>query len=238
MDNNLDCCIVIPVYRQLTVYEYLSFQRLVHIFGKSEYQNNIYIVTHQGISTHEFRNIYNKIQVIYIDEQYFKNGIVGYNKLIGSSSFYNIFINYKYILIHQLDCFVFYNNLKYFIDLDYDYYGAPIFNVVEKDKQGNIKFKFPKVMVGNGGFSLRKVKTFYDFCKQNGDQIDHNEDVFFCYFHKEHFNICPINIAKEFAFDCFPNKVFEEVKKLPMASHGYQKMGIQWLDKIMNTNWI
>jgi len=237
MGKNLDCCIVVPVYQQMMVHEYLSFQRLIQVFGKSEYQNHIYILTHQGISANEFCAIYDKVNVIYIDEKYFKNGITGYNLLMGSSNFYNIFINYKYMLIHQLDCFMFNNNLKHFIDLGYDYYGAPMMNVIEYNKKNEIICKFPEVMVGNGGLSLRKVQTFYDFCKKNNDKIDHNEDVFFCYYHKDEFNICPIEVAKEFSFDTSPNELFTETKKLPMGCHGYYKWGIDWITKIMEMHW-
>src|SRR3546814_12069713 len=58
------------------------------------------------------------------DDGYFKD-ISSYNSLMMSSAFYQSFLEYKYILIHQTDAFVFNNELKEWCEKDFDYIGDP-----------------------------------------------------------------------------------------------------------------
>jgi hypothetical protein len=71
-----------------------------------------------------------------------------YNALLLARSFYERFASYDYILVHQLDAFVFSDELDRFCALGYDYVGAPWSH---DESRGRI--------VGNGGFSLRKVSA-------------------------------------------------------------------------------
>jgi len=84
--------------------------------------------------------------------QYF-DSIDGYNNLLKSSKFYFSFIKYKYILIYQLDAFVFKNDLSTWLSKGYDFVGAPWFNGFNKITTDKII-----IGVGNGGFSLRNTK--------------------------------------------------------------------------------
>lgn len=120
--------------------------------------------------------------IISFDDQYF-DGITGYNHLILSTKFYQTFLNYEYLLIHQLDAFVFKDELSYWCNQDLDYIGAPwirkkndetLFKKIQLNIQSalytylNINKKgvpSPKQFinkVGNGGLSLRRVKKFYE----------------------------------------------------------------------------
>jgi len=82
-------------------------------------------------------------------------GSVGaYSQLLLSSLFYETFSAFDYILIYQLDCLVFSNNLDKWCALGYDYLGSPLFQK---------KNALPKLSrVGNGGLSLRRVQSFLD----------------------------------------------------------------------------
>jgi hypothetical protein len=71
-----------------------------------------------------------------------------YNVLLLTKEFYQRFAGYRYILVHQLDAFVFSDELEKFCDLEFDYIGAPW--VHDPERPGN---------VGNGGFSLRKISA-------------------------------------------------------------------------------
>ena len=86
-----------------------------------------------------------KAQFVFLENQNFES-ITSYNHLLLSVWFYELFNNYKYILIYQLDCFVFKDELTAWVNKGYSYIGAPWVN-----KQGEIEG------VGNGGFSLRNV---------------------------------------------------------------------------------
>lgn len=141
-------------------------------------------------------------------EDSFFNGIDGYNELMLSPVFYQKFLDFEFILIHQLDAFIFKDDLSKWCKKGYDYVGAPwlkrlpnrdfvkelktivitryhiFFNTCENGLPSDRQFDN---MVGNGGFSLRRVRRFYDlsikfepqileYHKRNEHQF--HEDVF------------------------------------------------------------
>ncbi|SDF20659.1 DUF5672 family protein [Desulfovibrio legallii] len=73
-----------------------------------------------------------------------------YNRLMLCSEFYRRFEAYEYILLYQLDAWVFYDALERWCAKGYSYIGAPFFN-----DRGEL---FP--FAGNGGFSLRRIPDF------------------------------------------------------------------------------
>ena len=91
-------------------------------------------------------------QFIRFDDKYFSQGLEGYNDLLLSEDFYKTFSEFKYILIYQLDAYVFRDELMEWCNEEYDYIGAPWL----EDKDGIIKLNG----VGNGGFSLRNIEKF------------------------------------------------------------------------------
>ena len=80
---------------------------------------------------------------------YFFQSPKTYNQLLLHPFFYELFLNFDYILLYQLDAFVFYDALEDFCRLGYDYIGAawPYYAWLGKKIEG----KTPRV--GNGGFS-------------------------------------------------------------------------------------
>ena len=93
-------------------------------------------------------------QVQVFKKKYFKD-IKSYSKLLLSKSFYERFLNFKYILICQTDVLILKDELKKWVNEDFDYIGAPW---ISKDINNNYSI----LGVGNGGLSLRKVQTHYD----------------------------------------------------------------------------
>ena len=67
--------------------------------------------------------------------------------------FYEMFTDYEYVLIYQLDCLVFSDQLTESCHTDLDYIGAPWFRSTTDPSKGFSR-------VGNGGLSLRKVEGF------------------------------------------------------------------------------
>jgi len=92
---------------------------------------------------------------------YFRNTKT-YNKLLLKSEFYEKFIQYKYILIYQMDALVFSNHLSDWCDSEYSYVAAPWFKSI-------IGYLSHKKGVspngGNGGFSLRNIKNSLEVLK-------------------------------------------------------------------------
>lgn len=83
--------------------------------------------------------------------KYFGN-LQAHSWLLLSPAFYDAFLDYEYILIYHLDALVFSDQLIAWCDEGYDFVGSPLLvdNNPEKGFWG----------VGNGGFSLRKVRSF------------------------------------------------------------------------------
>lgn len=78
----------------------------------------------------------------------------GYNRLLMSSRFYRSFRRFSHLLVYQLDCLVFRDELNSWCSRDFDYIGSPWL-----DAYSGLAGEEPAWRVGNGGFSLRKVST-------------------------------------------------------------------------------
>ncbi|MFC4142225.1 DUF5672 family protein [Pedobacter mendelii] len=94
------------------------------------------------------------------DDDFFVD-IMAYNRLLKFTGFYKAFLDYGFMLIHQLDAFVFKDELHYWCDKGNDTIGAPLFEGLIDAKSNS-----PIVGQGNGGFCLRNVRHCYDIVKQ------------------------------------------------------------------------
>lgn len=157
ISNLMTTAVVIPAYQEsLSFEEDISLNRTLQALG--EYP--IVIVCPKDLNPIRYHQIAEQHKVSLLierfDNVYFK-GISGYNQLLLSASFYRRFQAYDYILICQLDAFVFRDELKEWCNKGYDYIGAPIIG-----KFTDTEFS-TDMRVGNGGLSLRRVSAFLDF---------------------------------------------------------------------------
>lgn len=148
------CAIVIPIYKNsLSSFEEKSLKQCVKILSKYQF---IFVSPH-GLDMREINTIMGQKEysVELFKNEYFAS-IESYSRLMMSKDFYRRFYKkYEYILIYQLDCFVFYDQLTEWCHRGYDYVGAPWFIDCEEHKsQGDLW------ICGNGGFSLRKISYF------------------------------------------------------------------------------
>ncbi len=173
--NSTSVVIVIPIYKNtLSEGERLSLNQCMKILG------NYSIVFAQPESLDSTAiNFEGKIKVERFPDKYFKT-VLGYNELMLSEFFYQRFSDKKYMLIYQLDAYVFKDELKEWCAKEYDYIGAPwiassntllnrfvkLFHSKKKKERSKIFFK-----VGNGGFSLRKVKTHAEIAQEMSQEI-------------------------------------------------------------------
>ncbi|TDQ09361.1 DUF5672 family protein [Pedobacter metabolipauper] len=196
--------VVIPFYKDnLTYNETFSLEQCFNVL--SDYQ--IIAIKPKSLDLAFVTGLYPFFEVISFDDHYFKN-IYGYNQLMLSSLFYKAFLNFEYMLIYQLDAFVFSDQLHNWCNQNYDYIGAPWLQPSE-NKNSLDKFilhvksilyrryniskggvpnskQFVK-SVGNGGLSLRRVQRFYDLCIKfralaeeyiSQAKSEFNEDIF------------------------------------------------------------
>lgn len=146
--------IVIPVYKQSPdAIERMSLEQCCRILGNYK----ISLVSSPELNCEEYIRIFDKynidFQQVFFEDRFFKS-IESYNELLLDISFYKTFVRYEYILIYQLDAFVFRDELSYWCEKGYDYIGAPWFKQFWRFKPTK---KF--LAVGNGGFSLRKISS-------------------------------------------------------------------------------
>ncbi|MCB0395446.1 MAG: hypothetical protein KDD36_02255 [Flavobacteriales bacterium] len=142
----MSAVVVIPVYKpDMNPYEELSFRNCCEVLR----QHPIHLITFKDLSLDRYREVYDGFKVTFFDPSYFES-ISGYNRLMLSLDFYNAFRSFDFMLIHQLDAYVFRDELGFWCDQGFDYIGAPWIT-----KDGDELWR-----VGNGGFSLRNIPSF------------------------------------------------------------------------------
>lgn len=142
--------IVIPIYRSKPNSDELislrHLKKFLHRYDK-------YFVAPDNVNEKNYKQ--KGIKLIKFPKECFLSRRA-YNRLLLQEDFYKRFINYDYILIYQLDALVFSDQLLTWCKGNYDYVAAPWFSSVIgqlSHKKGN------PPSGGNGGFSLRKVKS-------------------------------------------------------------------------------
>jgi hypothetical protein len=171
--------VIIPIYKTyFGELEEKSFLQCIKVLKDYE----IVLVQPEGLDNSYITNSY-PVRVESFPEKYFQD-IHGYNELLLTAEFYKRFSDIEYILIYQLDAFVFKDELKYWCEKGYDYIGAPwiatqesfLLKLINKFLK---RFKSDKVRrrdvifykVGNGGFSLRKTASHLKIARENKDLI-------------------------------------------------------------------
>lgn len=154
----MNVAVVIPVYKNFDENEYIALKQCCMVLKRYK----IFLVCPEGYNSKKYHSLWENFGLVLNEERFdnvfFKN-IEGYNKLLLSKEFYLRFSKYDYILIYQPDAYVFEDELNEWCLKSYDYVGAPfVGDYEEKEYHSNMQ-----LCVGNGGFSLRRVKTFLDF---------------------------------------------------------------------------
>ena len=216
--NKREAAVVIPIYSdKLMQQEIIALRQAISVLKKFD------IIAVAPIDLKVDGCIFAGVERFEAD---FFHSIDSYNRLMLSVSFYRRFQSYKYILIYQLDAFVFSDQLSYFCKLDYDYIGAPWlygqFNYI--DDSHCIWH------VGNGGLSLRKVSSFIRILEDRKplqkEQII-NEDIFFSSIVDEKFRIAPIEVALQFSFERQVKTCYERNHyKLPFGCHAWERYDV------------
>ncbi len=192
--------IIIPIYKKiLSKSEQISLKRCREILGN-------YPIIFVAPDNFEADYIQNN-EVVYFSADYFSN-IKGYNTLMLSPDFYEKFLAYEYMLLYQLDAYVFKDELLKWCEKNLDYIGASWIHC-HKNWWESLKYdlramkymyKLAKKQnyasdlrlgyvsnkkVGNGGFSLRNIKKMIEIVKLYPDWIQKiiqsniPEDIFF-----------------------------------------------------------
>ncbi len=180
-------------------------------------------------------------------ERFDWRGHEAYSMLQTNPLFYKRFLAYDYMLTCHLDAFVFRDELTKWCDMGYDYIGSVIYNTrfIMKDTFFKIITTYTNPdYFGNGGFALKKTKTFYNITWRYKAYIDfyhwqrklRKRGFYDDLFHSLHypkiyprFATAPKHLAEQFGADFviyneaelpFSNKDFSSV---PFGIHGWIK---------------
>lgn len=203
MLDKKECIVLIPVYESLGVDDRITIKQAIDMTPGID---KAFIMPRSFIMDESF-NDFENFRVERFHDDFFAD-IIGYNRLMLDADFYRCFSGYSYMLIHQLDVFLFKPDLQYWCSKNYDYIGAPWLrpHKIKKAKfYLSVANKCPWMFsarlrkriehynnVGNGGLSLRKIESFvkilesagtFDILnsylkKQASRDSSYNEDVF------------------------------------------------------------
>ncbi len=237
--------VTIPIYKEEADYiEQICLQQGFKVLGK----HPIIFFAPKSLNTswyEEYCKPWGNFKIERFDDEYF-SGIPGYNRLMLSKEFYQRFIDYQYILIYQLDAFIFRDELEYWCNKGYDYIGAP-YIFVDLDTYP-IKFlstyrKLLKLLkkvglgiysyrhVGNGGFSLRNVNktlNLLSICNKSAKNWTAlMEDNFFTYWGNvlfPFFHLAKEKDAARFAIELDCKKTYEFTDRhVPFGCHAFMR---------------
>lgn len=238
--------VVIPIYRSdLHPMEKASVLQAMHVLENY----SIVLLYPEGMQKPDIPTG-PKVEWLPVSDEWLgtRNGIAGYNKMMLSSEFYQLFSDVEYILICQTDAWIFRDSLAEWCNKGYDYVAAPWIKRAIYDcpfiKQymawlkayRTRKHQFCRQQIygkiGNGGLSLRKVASFSEACILYECEIEeylshrkhyYNEDVFWAT-EPRHFRYPTEKEALGFSFDRYPDICFKRTGGiLPFGCHSWSK---------------
>ena len=245
--------VVVPVYRDFVPSEAFAFARCLDVLGRYD----VSLLHHAGVDLSGVlrscpRNVTEKV----IGDKWFR-GVRGYNSLCLSSGFYGLYEAYEYMLIYQLDAYVFRDDLADWCARGYDYVGSPWLpndNLFQRTLGDGIRLLRRTLCppgstervthaqlhyaVGNGGFSLRRIGKMKAVTEAFAAEIARltfgeskaQEDVFFSVYVRRRagIRVPPWREALRFAFENNPVRALRETGgRLPFGCH-YWSRGKIW----------
>lgn len=219
--------VVVPVYRRPTPSESLSLLLVSRILCG----HSIFLLMPESLPWHAFHE---NVKVIRFPSACFAS-VKSYAQLMVSGDVYELFTPYEYILVFQLDCLVFRDELARFCDLGWDYVAPLIL--------GRDDGHWPdQDVVGVGGLSLRKVASFLRILtllerpeyrlevKSLQERIERNgaEDMFWCLsapLIDPGFSVAVPEVALAFGFEGDPDKSYRRAEgRQPFACHHWNRL--------------
>ena len=227
--------VLIPVYKSsLSSSEARSLAQCLQVLGAHPIQ----LVAPAGLDTSEYdRSAGRSLAVEYFEPAFF-GSVRGYSQLLVSKVFYQRFEAHEYILIYQLDAWVFSDQLLHWCRRSYDYIGAPWLDAPPLPAGTapllNLS-KYLKNKVGNGGLSLRRVQAHLRWAPWVSlvfKAIPKNEDLLWTLFVP--FKKPAAEEALGFAFELDPAQSYRLNKEqLPFGCHAWEKYDAEFWKKFI-----
>lgn len=237
-------CVVIPAYAPtMRPYEEISFRQIMNVLG----HHDCYIIAPDTLDTSRYSEMFPRLRVVGFTPDLWDGTHASYMHLPVREGFYSEFQDYQYMLIAQLDVFIFRDELLDWCERGWDYIGAPwVSGVVVKTALKNAPWLYLKALftgngkrlVGNGGFSLRNIQTCLNILRKYPREAQEwygHEDYFWSLVVPSlstSFRIAPFQEALRFAFETKPDMCLEmNGGKLPFGCHAWEKYDIDFWRK-------
>ncbi len=147
---NRQMCVIIPVHKSN-----LSVDDEISLRACSEHLRSYdcYLVFPKGMDTNNYLSINPELLLKPVDPEWLSS-IENYNRMKVDISFYEMFINYQFMMTYELDAYIFTSEFHNYEIFDYDYIGAPLF-------EGYLEALPNALYIGglNSGFSVRNIQT-------------------------------------------------------------------------------
>lgn len=211
------CVVVIPIYKEeLDSDEVLSIKNTMKLLSGYDMK----VVCPEGMDTKKYSDL-GLSEYIRLDCKHFVDDYA-YSRLLLTDYFYRLFEDYEYMLICQPDAWVFENKLEEWCNKDYDYIGAPWFEGYGIAKENSKMYKY----AGNGGFSLRKIKTFINVLSDA--QKSNKKLGSFMQVYTKGGNVSPLMIHK------IPKAILRYYKKNNVVSYAIKNLNLHEDNIIVN----
>jgi len=232
--------VAVPLYRkELSPLEEISLAQCRKILGR----HDIVFISPRSVEITGIQNAYDINRVERFEDDCFLSTTT-YNHLMLSPEFFQRFSSYDYLLVHQLDAFVFQDQLRDWCSRELDYVGAPwlgetwperVMKSARKPLWARIPFYrrlfFKKSnIVGNGGFSLRRVGSslrVLEVLKKYAADWPMNEDVFWSVYVPNvlpWFRVPDVRTAARFSLELQPSLGVElNGGALPFGCHAWDR---------------
>lgn len=226
------CAVAIPVYKPaFTESERFNVETsLANLKGF-----DVYLYAPQNLDISYYANEIGITKVMRFPDHCFKS-IEDYSRLMLSTEFYEALDGYSHVLICQPDAIALKPELQYWVNQPYDYLGAPW----PKGFEYNIRSEhihidegvMSKTFVGNGGFSLRNIKSclalFDEFPSVRQEWISHGhaEDLFFGLVStlSKKFRVPNLMVAACFSHETEPEYLYKLIgSTIPFGCHAHEK---------------
>ncbi len=149
-ERSILAVVVIPVYKQQpSLCEELSYRRAVEILSR----HPMALVAPDGLDLAFYTKIHSAAIVERFHASFFRS-VSADTRLMLTPKYYERFRSFRFILAHQLDAFVFRDELSEWCGTPYDYIGAPWIKDMD-ESSSQVRFDG----VGNGGFCLRRISA-------------------------------------------------------------------------------
>lgn len=204
VEKSQKCVVVIPVYKQkLSQFEKDNLRNTV-IKLKDSY--DICIIGPNSLKVSSLSKEFNyKFQYKKYKNSIFKSK-ESYSLLLESIDFYDTFSDWEYMLLVQLDVWIFgtAKDLEKFFIYNYAYIGAPW-----SKKYIMTAFGIDDEFCGNGGLSLRNTSKMMNILSNsniNAEKYITVEDQYISYmiYNDNEYDICLVDIALQFSIDNEP----------------------------------